>query len=357
MDWSQIDNTVSFRSELSSWGGLEQGDGFGALKDSFSDRQFTDLQNALSDAMTSAVERGNWAYTAFWSDSTLTAMLDKAPGFRGEVQALIEHAKSRRRLRSIGSFVSALARVLLNSGDALGLELIGMVRVQDVVVRSIDGWTEGDLLDAALSSYPRPDEASNLWLERIDASKSDAYVLANCELLVQGGNREWLLGQAECDLSQDAPYFRRRGLLLLAGSGCDKSDLDAAVLALGDGVTGLEDVVQTATGFIERFSRMRQWISATMLADSASEAKCAATLLLHCADSRVWTLLVETLKEHGQPRCGAPLMQLLPRDDVKKAVKATLKQRDKFLFGYQKAENDAAPWLQSEARASVRLPI
>ena len=102
---------------------------------------------------------------------------------------------------------------------------------------------------------------------------------------------------------------------------------------------------------------MRQWISATMLAVSASEAKCAATLLLHCADSRVWPLLVEAVKEHGQPRCGAPLMQLLPHDDVKKAVKATLKQRDKFMLGYQKAENDAAPWLQSETQATVRLPI
>jgi hypothetical protein len=357
VDWGQIDSTVSFRSELSSWGGLEQGDGFGALEDSFSDRQFADLQNALMDAMRSADERGNWAYTACWSDSTLTVMLDKVLGFQDEVLALIEHAKNRKRLRSIGSFVSALARVLLNSGDAMGLELISLIRAEDVVVRSVDGWTEGDLLDAALSSYPRPDEASNLWLERIDASKSDAYVLANCELLVQGGNRVWLLGQAERDLSSDAPYVRRRGLLLLAGSGCNKCDLDAAVLALGGDVTGLEDVVQTATGYIERLSRMRKWISATMLADSASEAKCAATLLLHCADSRVWLLLVEAENEYEQPRCGAPLMQLLPHGDVKKAVKATLKQRDKFLLGYQKAENDAAPWLQSEAQASVRLPI
>lgn len=357
VDWSQTNNTVSFRSELSSWGGLEQGDGFGALQDSFSDRQFTDLQTALRAAMASAAARGNWAYTAFWSDTTLTVMLDNVPGFRGEVQALIEHAKNRRRLRSIGGFVSALARTLLNAGDALGLDLMSQIRAQDVVVRAVDGWTEGDLLDAALSSYPRPDEASSLWLARIDASKSDAYVFANCELLVQGGNREWLLGQAKRDLSCDAPYFRRRGLLLLAGSGCDKSDLDAAVLALGDGITGLDDIAQTARGYIERLSQMRHWILVTMLADSASEAKCAATLLLHCADSRVWTLLAEAVKKHGQPRCGAPLTQLLPRDDMKKAIKATLKQRDKLLLGYRKTENDAAPWLQSEAQASIRLPI
>jgi hypothetical protein len=347
VDWSQIDDTVSFRSELSSWGGLEQDDGFGALKDSFADRQFEDLQNALREAMKSAAERGDWAYTAFWSDSTLTVMLDKVFGFRSEIRILVEDAKNRRRLRSIGSFVSSLTRVLLNSGDPLGLELITLIRAQDVAVRSVDGWSEGDLLDVALASYPRPDEASNLWLERIEAAKSDAYVLANCELLVQGGNHEWLFRQAELDLRSDAPYFRRRGILLLAGSGCDKSHLDAAVLTLGDGGTGLEDVVQTATSYIERLSQIRQWILSMMLADSASEAKCAATLLLHCADSRVWTLLVEAVKEHGQPRCGAPLMQLLPRDDVKNAVKATLKQRDKSLFGYQKAENDAAPWLQS----------
>lgn len=357
VDWSQANNTVSFRSELSSWGGLEQGDGFRALQDNFSDRRFEDLQAALRAAMASAAERGNWAYTAFWSDATLNTMLDKVPGFRGEVQALIEHAKNRRRLRSIGGFVSALARTLLNAGDALGLDLMSLIRAQDIAVRPVDGWTEGDLLDAALSSYPRPAEASNLWLERIDASMSDAYILANCELLVQGGNREWLLGQAERDLSCDAPYFRRRGLLLLAGSGCNKSDLDAAVHALGDGITGLEDVAQTATGYIERLSQMRHWILPMMLTDSASEAKCAATLLLHCADSRAWALLAEAVKEHGQPRCGAPLTQLLPRDDIKKAIKATLKERDKLLLGYRKTENDASPWLQSEAKMSVRLPF
>ncbi|APA68792.1 hypothetical protein YQ44_14360 [Janthinobacterium sp. 1_2014MBL_MicDiv] len=357
VDLNQIDNAVSFRSELSSWGGLEQSDGFGAMSYGFADRQLGDLQNALRDAMISAAERGDWAYTAFWSDSTITLMLEKVPGFRREVHLLVEDAKNRRRLRSIGSFVSALTRVLLHSGDALGLELMALIRAQDIPVRSIDGWTEGDLLDAALSSYPRPDEASNLWLERIEAATSDAYVLANCELLVQGGNRQWLFGQAERDLQTDAPYFRRRGLLLLAGSGCDKSHFDATVRKLGDGSIGLEEVVQTATSYIETLSRMRQWILTMMATDSPSEAKCAAILLLHCVDSRVWILLVEAVEAHGQPRCGAPIMQLLPRDDIKNAVKATLKQRDKSLFGYQKVENDAAPWLQSEAQASVRLPI
>lgn len=357
VDWSQIDSTVSFCSELSSWGGLEQGDGFDALRDSFSGRQFADLQNALRDGIKSSAERGNWAYTAFWSDSTLNVMLDKVSGFRDEVQAIIECAKNRKRLRSIGSFVSALSRVLLNSGDAMGLELISLIRTDDMVVRAVDGPTERDLLDAALSSYPRQNEARHLWLVRIDASESDAYVLANCELLIQGGNREWLLGQAERDLSSDAPYFKRRGLLLLAGSGCDRSNLEAAVLTLNEAAIGLEDVVQTATDYIERLSGMREWISAMMDADIASEAKCAATLLLHCADSRVWPLLVEAVKEQGQPRCGALLTQLLPHDDVRKAVKETLKQRDKCLLGYQKAKNHAAPWLRSEAQASVRLAI
>lgn len=357
VDWSQVDRTVSFRAELSTWGGLEQGDGFGALRDSFSDRQFTELQNALENAIQSAEARGNWGYTAYWSDSTLIAILDKVNGFRNELLDLIEEAKNRKRLRSIGNFVSALTRALLRSGDAKGLELIRLIRIEDVVVRSIDGQTGGDLLDSALSSYSRPDEASDLWLERIDASTSDAYVLANCELLVQGGNSEWLLGQAERDLSSDAPYFRRRGVILLAGAGCNKCDLDAAVVALGEGGTGLEKVVQTAEGYISRLSEMRHWISAVMLADDASEAKCAAILLLHCSDSRVWPLLVEAVKEHEKPRCGVPLVQLLPLGDIKNAIKTTLKQRDKFLLGYQKSENDAAPWLTSQAKMSVRLPI
>jgi hypothetical protein len=146
-------------------------------------------------------------------------------------------------------------------------------------------------------------------------------------------------------------------MLLLAGSGCEKSDLDAAVLALGDGPTGLEDVVQTAMDYIERLAWMQHWASAMMLAESATNAKCAAMLLLHCSDARVWTLLVDAMKENRQPRCGATLLQLLPRDDVRKAVKATLKERDKSLFGYRKAEGYAVPWLQSETQSSIHLPI
>lgn len=183
-------------------------------------------------------------------------------------------------LSVIGYHCHGLAVVLLKSGDAMGLVLMSLIRADDVVVRAVNGLTEGDLLDAALLSYPRPNEACHLWLERINASESDASVLANCELLIQGGNREWLVGQAERDLRSDAPYFKRRGLLLLAGSGCNKCNLEPALLTLNDGARGLENVVQTATDYIERLSRMRECISALMDADSASEAKCAATLLL-----------------------------------------------------------------------------
>jgi hypothetical protein len=211
---------------------------------------------------------------------------------------------------------------------------------------------------AAMRDQPR-EIVEKLWALGSVARKPRylADVLGNCELLVQGGNREWLTQQARRDLESDAPYFKRRGMLLLAGSGCEKSDLDAAVLALGDGPTGLEDVVQTAMDYIERLAWMQHWASAMMLAESATNAKCAAMLLLHCSDARVWTLLVDAMKENRQPRCGATLLQLLPRDDVRKAVKATLKERDKSLFGYRKAEGYAVPWLQSETQSSIHLPI
>jgi hypothetical protein len=150
-------------------------------------------------------------------------------------------------LSVIGYHCHGLAVVLLKSGDAMGLVLMSLIRADDVVVRAVNGLTEGDLLDAALLSYPRPNEACHLWLERINASESDASVLANCELLIQG---------------------------------CNKCNLEAALLTLNDGARGLENVVQTATDYIERLSRMRECISALMDADSASEAKCAATLLL-----------------------------------------------------------------------------
>lgn len=307
--------------------------------------------------MRHADEHGNWAYTAFWSDATLTIMLDTVVGFRAEVYALIEHAVSCKKLRPIGNFVSAVTRALLNCGDPDGLKFMKQIRTEDTVVRSVDGSTGWDLLDVALSSFSRCDEAGDLWLERIDSSPSDAYVLANCEQLVQGGNREWLLRQSERDLGSAAPYYRRRGMLLLAGAGGSKADLDAAVVSLGDGIAGLEDAQRTATNYIDRVSQMRHWITATLLATSAGQAICAATLLFHCADSRVWSLLDEAVDVHGAPRCGAPLTQLFPSHDLRTAVKETLKQRDKFLLGFQRVQGDAAPWLTSEAKASLRLPI
>lgn len=146
-------------------------------------------------------------------------------------------------------------------------------------------------------------------------------------------------------------------MLLLAGSGCEMSGVDSATNALGDGAVGLEDVEHVARNYVARLQHMRTWMDAMFEAEDATAANCAATLALHCADARIWSVLRDASKAKGRPKCGASIAQLLPRDDIKNAVKKTLKERDKSLYGFRRAENDAAPWLQSEAKPSVRLPI
>lgn len=354
VDWSQVDNSVNIRSEMFTWGGLEPGDSADFSK-ALSNDNHSELQDALEHAMKSAEAQGNWAYTAFWSDATLNLLFDQVPAFLGNVRTTIEAAMSQRRLRAISSFVASVARALLQRGDRLGLELLELLVHQDVSVRQVDGRSGDDMLDVAVFKYPKPEEAQSAWLEKIDASTSDAYILGCCELLVQGGNAAWLRSQAALDIAHPAPYHRRRGLMLLAGSGCSQADLTAARKALGNGGVGLEDVFKVASEYVERLSWMRHWTAKMMLANEAVDAQCFAMLLLHCADNRVWSVLEAAFRERKKLRSGAAVRHLLPRSDIQSAVKANLKQRNNGLLGYRKADNDAAPWIASEATSTIRL--
>lgn len=72
----------------------------GSLGDSAYVRSSADLQNTLLNAMNSADERSNWDHIAFWCESTLATMLDRALDRRCEIQVRIEHAGNDREMRA-----------------------------------------------------------------------------------------------------------------------------------------------------------------------------------------------------------------------------------------------------------------
>lgn len=102
---------------------------------------------------------------------------------------------------------------------------------------------------------------------------------------------------------------------------------------------------------------MQKWTGEMLQAQEPLQAHCAAMLLLHCADNRVWDVIDAAVKQHGTPKSGAALWHLVPREEIKRGIKETLKERNKSLFGYKKADNDAAPWLASESLPTLRTTL
>ena len=102
VDWSEQDNTVSFRSEMSIWGGLppgEQGE-FGRAFGG-NDERSAELQAALRSALEAAQQGGDWGFASFWSDDTLTGLVEADPTFLQEVQALLREAVVRQTLYAV----------------------------------------------------------------------------------------------------------------------------------------------------------------------------------------------------------------------------------------------------------------
>jgi hypothetical protein len=349
VDWGLLDNTISFRSELSVWGGISPGDGT-SLKDAFDTDKHDQLQRALIEALEQSQAVSDWGYTAAWSDETIEALL-AVPQFDQRLEPLIQRALGQRRLRSVASFVSSLARVLLKKGDTRGFELVQHVQ-GDQPVRQVEAGNV-DSLDVAFFSFPEADEARQHWLTRLEAATSDAQLLACCELLVRGNNQKWLRKQAEEDLGRNAPYYKRRGLLLLAGSRADGPTIEGWGSRLAAAECALEDVVAIALDYVHRLQNMEHWLTALTTAQDEVFQTCAAHLLVHCCDLRIWRLLRECKALERAPAYAG----LLEPNRLKNASKEVLKERDKRLFGFQKYELDAHPWVKSEQGFSVTMRI
>ena len=353
VDHAQVDNSVSYRAELSTWGGLSSDDSGEEVRRSMSGDRAREVFDALNQALDSAIEIGDWGYRACWSDETVRELFLRAPRFEERFFVLWERGRARRRLRSIGGFLRAAVRYLLISGHARSFELWHELLAHKVVVRQVDSYSENDLLEEAFFSFPDETLAEPHWLRRFDACKSDAHILACCELLVAGGNRAWLLTRATRELELDASYFTRRGLLMLAGSGEEVGRVRRVLEALGDRVCGIEEVAQLSVDYGERLLNMRHWLQEVTSTQSVVSAKCAAELLLHCADHRLWDVLSPC--RNAPLACGCSIEELLPESRVKSAIKKNSKALEKTLLGYRTLPLDVHPWLPSETDFCIEL--
>lgn len=346
VDWSQQDNSVSFRSEMSTWGGLPPSE-----QDEFSrafagnDERSEELQAALRSALNAAQQGGDWGFASFWSDETLTGLVGAEATFLTEVEALLREAVARQTLYAVLPFATALCRSLLPNRSTDALRLLSVIGDERSLVTDVDGWSGERLFDVALCSASESDETCMRWLRQLDDAKNDAELLLCAEQLVAGGNRAWLQSLALRELQADATFYRRRAVLLLSACAPDDQAFETSIERSGAEDCGLEDVVASARQYRDTARRMAHWIKEGMQTNSALTAYCATRLLLACVDRRVWRLLLNARKDTALAGRTPIFLQILSRDDLKNAVKRHESNDRKTLLGVRLSDHDAAPWI------------
>jgi hypothetical protein len=346
VDRSEQNNTVSFRSELSTWGGLppgEQGDfarAFGG-----NDERSAELQGALLSALKAAQQEGDWGFASFWSDDTLIGLVEADPNFLQEVHELLKEAVARQTLYAVLPFATALCRSLLPIRSTDALELLSFIDDERRLVTDIDGWTGEKLFNLALCRAPETETTRERWLKQFDDAKNDAELLLCAEQLVAGGNRPWLQALALRELQADAPYFRRRAISLLAASAPDDHSFESSIQLNGIEACGLDDVLANARQYRDLGRRMAHWIDEGVKSSSTLTAYCANRLLVSCADRRVWRLLAKAREDAAATGLTPIFFQIFSRDDLKNAVKRHESDVQKSLLGVKVGKHDAAPWI------------
>ena len=346
VDWSEQDNSVSVRSEMSIWGGLPPGEqGEFARAFGGSDERSAELQAALQSALDTAQQEGDWGFASFWSDDTLTGLVEAEATFLQEVEALLREAVARQTLYAVLPFATALCRSLLPSRSTDALRLLSVIGDERSLVTDVDGWTGEKLFNLALCSASESDESRTRWLQQLDNAKNDAEMLLCAEQLAAGGNGPWLQALAQHELQADATYYRRRAVLLLAASAPDDHSFESSIARNGAETCGLDDVVACARQYRDTARRMAHWIDEGVKTDSALTAYCANRLLVSCVDRRVWRLLSKARKEAAGVGRTPLFFRILSRDDLKNAVKRHESNDRKTFLGVKVSEHDAAPWI------------
>lgn len=347
VDWSRQEDSVTFRSEMSVWGGLPSGsdDAFARAFDS-NDRISKELQVNLLSTLDEGQECGDWGFASFWSPDTLMGMVDSKVDFLKKVGESIKEAMARHALHAVLPFANALCRALLPNRTADALELMSMVQNERCLASDIDANSAERLLDRAIFSAPETNEMQVRWLQRLDTVKNDADLLLCAEQLIAGGNEGWLRSLALSELNADNPYHRRRGLILLAASSVENCTFEAEIKRLDAETSGLDEVVKLGRRYRDTALQMAHWFGEGMRAGTVLEAYCSARLLLQCADRRVWRFLERERSEAAETGVSPLFLRILSLDDLKNAVRRTDSEGRKTYLGFQVCEHDAAPWIE-----------
>ena len=199
------------------------------------------------------------------------------------------------------------------------------------------------MFEQAVFAAGDPKVMASHWRKRIDAAKNDAELFKMGDLLVQGGNTAWLVDLAREELQSEAPFFRRRGVVLWAVAAPDDEAFRAVVAALLEHFRGLADVVNVARKQREARQQMRHWLQEGLRAVDGIEVYRAYRLILQCADRRLWFMVAAARRDAGYFQ--SALLKVLTRDAIANAIKDNKEDGRKTLLGIPVQEHDAAPWI------------
>lgn len=336
---------TTFRSPLSTWGGLEEGtaDAMAHAFRGLDESEFAARHAALTHAFEQAVAAGNWLFVLSISTRTADLLLLAVPDFVDRFVALVQLADVQGRSRLLSSLIDAIASALLRRGDGAGRDLLARIDAHPNSVHYTDFQSGLRRVDAALFACPCIPLAESTWVERLQSARTDRELLGYCEALAAGGHRPWLLERAAHDEAIGSPYHRARALAILAVADDGGDRFDAAATRMAAIGSWYEDLVRWLQRYRVRGQAMHHWLGRLLHAGAPSDMHAAAQLFSHTQDSRARRIIATARSECPPERMSEFDRRTFVLDDDRRPAKVD-KQMDERLFGQKVLAHDAHPW-------------
>ncbi len=348
VDTSEVDNSFTMRSELSTWGGLGPSPA-GALFQPPQHDPIDGMQAALQRDFDRAEADGNWLFGAFWSDASIDQLLHHAPEFLAQFDAVVAAPAAIKRRHVVAPLIEAVARRLIAADDPCGWRWLSQIEGIHSGQCAINGRTGMSVIDEAVYAAAPSEAAQTEWLRRLNDAKSDRDLTRICSALMAGGNTQWLRRHAASELASNAPFYRWRGLTLVGLAAADESELEKAVEQQRIPAPDTDATVRHARRTVRSASQMKYWLEQGVLANDAIARICAGRLFLACADFRAWQFLTAAREKCSGHRLADyyAFKATLPDSSIKKSIKDQEAELAKHLFGHRVCAHDAVPWLDA----------
>ena len=349
VNWAYIDNSISMRSEMSTWGGLAPMGSAGEAFASAGRDNIAELQEALRRSFDQAAADGNWLFGASWSDATIGLMLARDRGFLDRLTSLFDRARTHRRMGFAAPLVEMVARYLITRADRRGWMLRKQIEGVDSGQSYVNAQTEMLIVDETIFAAAPSPESEEEWLKRLDRVRTDRDLFRICSSLQAGGNGEWLRSRAAVELTSDATYYRTRALLLYGASASDDEEFERAIATVRAEESAAVSAVGQARLHRQRLKHMKHWLDSGLAATDVLGRMTAAKLFLACVDVRAWSLLAITRQAciAARPQAYDAFIGLVTDEAIKRAVKKNEEAMAKQLLGHRVCDHDAAPWLDA----------